>query len=129
MKYIAISLLILSLAVIAKEAPAPNYLTDEMLDGYVGGLRKQLPITSPDGIKIISLSRQGRTLIYGMSTPSWLTQEKSDYLSSITKKIICNQDAEKFMLTRGVNLTWNHFNKEGKYLATTTLTPADCGYK
>lgn len=50
----------------AKEVPPPSYLSDEMLDSYVSGLKARLPMTSADGITIKNIARSGRTLVYSM---------------------------------------------------------------
>lgn len=116
-------------SVFPQEKSAPNYLTDQMLDGYVTALRDSLPMTGPDGTKILSISRQGRTLIYGMNSIDSINQQVADAVfNSGYKTVICNQEAEAFMLKRKVNLTWNYFTKNGKFLATSTITPADCKY-
>jgi hypothetical protein len=129
MKNIALMLISACFTVNAKEIKPPSYLSNEMLDSYVNGLRQQLPMSSPDGTKILTVSRQGRTIIYGMNSLDSITQQVADSMFSASKIMLCRQEAEKFMLTRGVNLTWNYFSKNGKHLATTAITPADCGFK
>lgn len=116
-------------SVVAKEVVAPAYLTDPMLDSFVTQMRRQLPISGPDGTKILSVSRQGRTLIYGMHSLDSINQQTADFMfNSKYIQMLCLQEAESFMLKRKVNLTWNYFDRHGKFLATASLTSLDCGY-
>lgn len=63
-----------------------------------------------------------------MNSIDGITQEVADLMFSYNKLIVCRQEAKKFMLSSGVNLTWNYFEKANKFLATTTLKTTDCGY-
>ena len=114
----------------SSEVSAPSYMTEQMLEDYVTGLRRQLPMTSPDGITIKSASRTGRTLVYGMHARNDFSQDAAKLLfdSPKYKRQLCSQEAEAFMLKRKVNLTWNYFDNSGKHLATATITPSDCGF-
>lgn len=125
----AIFLLFVTTTVAAKEVDAHAYFTDSMLDSYVYQMRGQLPLTGTDGTKILSVNRQGRTLIFGMHSIDSMNQQTTDLIfNSKYKKILCLQESESFMLKRKVNMTWNYFDRQGKFLATASLTTLDCGY-
>ena len=114
----------------AKEAPPPSYLSDDMLDSYVSGLKAQLPITSSDGITIKNVARSGRTLVYSMHARDDINQQVASLLANngVLRAMTCRQKAEAFMLKRKVNLTWNYFDRSNRFLGTIALTLADCGY-
>ena len=114
----------------AKEAPPPSYMSDEMLDNYVSGVKTRLPMTSADGITIKNIARSGRTLVYSMHARDDISQQVASMManSSAFRVMTCRQEAEAFMLKRKVNLTWNYFDRSNRFLGTVALTPADCGY-
>lgn len=125
----AVLTLTTSLLSMAKEADPPAYITDSMLNSYVTQLQQRLPVTGPDGTKMLSVNRQGRTIIYGMKSLDSINQQTADFMfNSQYRNMLCQQSAESFWLKRKVNLTWNYFDKRGRFLATATITPSDCKY-
>lgn len=112
----------------ARKIDEADVLTLEIVDAYVIKLNKKAPLNGPDNITITRLSRNENTLIYDMFVRDLISPETENFISNITsvKHVVCNQEAEKYFLSKGFGLSWNYFDSRKKYVGNVSLTPQDC---
>jgi hypothetical protein len=125
------ALLFILSPLIANAQNTPKVITEKMLEEYVTQINASSPISGPDGIQIVGASRQERTVIYRIKTGFPTTKEAAAFLnnSESSKRGLCRQAAEGFLLSRGVSLAWNYFDSKGNFVGTISVSPKDCSMR
>ena len=103
-------------------------VASDMVDQYVSQINSSAPILGPDSVSILGAARDKNKIIYKINAPYITTNSDVSAMNSSTmaRKLLCNQEAEKFFLSRGFSIEWIYVNGRNEYIGSVNLKPENC---